>query len=803
MRSGPLLLLWCLVFPLPVRAEPNVPSFSCAFFERGLAGLASFAPERPLPIGNKTVIFFRARFLDDQDDPISLEEARATLTEVSNVFERVSFGLFHLGWSVSPVLALTKERSAYANFQGFDTFIADVRQAALAAGIDYLDYDFDIVRHTGVSTFQGGNANLGFRGAQVQAPGAVIIVHELGHNFGLSHANTWDTALPVFAGASPPLPSNFGSIPDPRAIPFDPDSLIGHDSVIGPGTATEYGDAWDFMGSGDSQFSGLYKRYLGWLPDAAIAEPGGIVTTNRIYAPDTATLDPARKYAVRIGPPQITPAGSREYWIEIPFQRESPPTPTGVLVRWVSPAPFQESSLLLDPVAGFPGDRNDIVLPPGQTFSDGRAGIHATVVAFGGEKEERWVEIAVFHGQFDSNHPPALALTASAPAVEPNEAVEFRATASDPNGDALSWRWDFGDGTSETAPERVTRIWRRSGDFVVRCEVTDRKGQTASAHLPVAVGPRTTFRVSGRVLDDAGAPLAGARVHNGRWDPRAPGQVYAGTLSDSTGAYTLTGNKPGIYTNGAFHFGHRMIRRPPLVISNSDISGIDFVAVRLPQVSVQPPGKSPLLESAGFADAFIFSRTGPADQPLPVSFRLGGTALSGRDYIRPLIDRVIIPAGAQTAVLRLAILDDAAPEAEETIVIDLAYPSQAQRRDAAGELFDVYFPGWELADVAGTIVWTQTDPAYLPAQEGRAEVVILDNDAALALTLSAQQIPGNAVRLTLKGPPGSTLALEESVDFNRWTRISTHLLDQSNTAAVVSVPISDSGLRFYRTSRDP
>ena len=85
--------------------------------------------------------------------------------------------------------------------------------------------------------------------------GTGVAGHEIGHNYGLNHANSWDTS---------------------------------DASVIGSGTSTEYGDSFDTMGSasaGNNHFNARYKNYLNWLTtnDVITATSNG---TYRIYAHD-------------------------------------------------------------------------------------------------------------------------------------------------------------------------------------------------------------------------------------------------------------------------------------------------------------------------------------------------------------------------------------------------------------------------------------------------------------------------------------------------------------------------------------
>ena len=102
----------------------------------------------------------------------------------------------------------------------------------------------------------------------------------------------------------------------------------------------------------------------------------------------------------------------------------------------------------------------------GRTCSDRKTGIHVTVVGKCGTAPES-IEVFVSRGSFPMNLPPLLVLTASAAAVVPGAPVEFNTAASDPNGDALVFAWDFGDGNFTNGPA-ATYEWSAAGHYLVR-----------------------------------------------------------------------------------------------------------------------------------------------------------------------------------------------------------------------------------------------------------------------------------------------------------------------------------------------
>jgi len=71
--------------------------------------------------------------------------------------------------------------------------------------------------------------------------------------------------------------------------------------------------------------------------------------------------------------------------------------------------------------------------------------------------------------------------------------VDFRSTTTDPDGDSLTHRWDFGDGTTsrEVSP---SHDFARAGEYVVVLQVTDRRGAVAQVTVTVVI------QLAGRVV---------------------------------------------------------------------------------------------------------------------------------------------------------------------------------------------------------------------------------------------------------------------------------------------------------------
>jgi len=103
------------------------------------------------------------------------------------------------------------------------------------------------------------------------------------------------------------------------------------------------------------------------------------------------------------------------------------------------------------------------------------------------------------------NRQPVCRVTVAARA-QVGEAVTFDASAStDPDGDPLTYTWDFDDGTAParvTVP-RTTHAYTRAGNYTAKVTVDDGRGGTCSATAPVSVVLRVVLQEKGgKVLFD-------------------------------------------------------------------------------------------------------------------------------------------------------------------------------------------------------------------------------------------------------------------------------------------------------------
>ena len=419
-------------------------------------------------LGTKRLLYYRVRFQDDANDPGTAEEAGEDLLRANAILRRMSYGSYGFTWAITPVLALAQTRDGYGA-KGPDALLDDTRAAALNAGFDYQQFDLDVVRYQPVPGFRGGMGNLGRRGAWLQVAGAEVLVHELGHNLGLSHANFWDTGTPSDSPKiSPPFPSNVNEGREGHA--FDEDSLIGHESLIGPGSSQEYGDLFDLMGTGGAtdDFNAAYKHRLGWLTDAqvlAVTQSG----TYRLYAFDTQPALTNHVCALRVGSQALTPIAGRPYWIQFRACADAHPgVENGVQILW-GDGPIQDgSSQLIDTTPGTSSRQIDATLLPGRTFADPLRQWRITPVARGGPGPDVWMDVAIQLGEPATNQALALILTADTLTPAPGDTVSLQAKAAGATPETLLYAWDLGDGAFVGNSNQVWKSWPKPGEYVVR-----------------------------------------------------------------------------------------------------------------------------------------------------------------------------------------------------------------------------------------------------------------------------------------------------------------------------------------------
>lgn len=206
----------------------------------------------------------------------------------------------------------------------------------------------------------------------------------------------------------------------------------------------------------DRDLNPFWKWQMGWLPDANIATPVAS-GTYRIHAFDQPALEAGKNYALR-----VVRDPSRVYWfsyrasitneeslwsnngLEVRIGGESVPA-TGGHTTLFDMTPGSRGLANIPSVTNNPyATLYDAPLAIGRTYSDNEANLHVTPVKKAGTAPES-LDVVLNYGPFPGNSAPTASISPATLTLAAGVAQTFTATASDGNGDALSYYWEFDD----------------------------------------------------------------------------------------------------------------------------------------------------------------------------------------------------------------------------------------------------------------------------------------------------------------------------------------------------------------------
>ncbi|MEO7318696.1 MAG: Calx-beta domain-containing protein [Chthoniobacteraceae bacterium] len=687
--------------------------------------------------GVRSVLYIRVAFPETRKEPQTEAAAYDMMRQVNDFMVENSYGNLYLLTTVTPLVIVPRTEAFYKGGGGDESVLqTDAQTAARNLGYDFAKYDHDIVAYNGGPGTFGGLGYVGSRGIWIRTITVGVTSHELGHNLGLWHANSWDT---------------------------------GGASTIGSGANVEYGNVFDTMGTtsaGDRHFNAAHKDKLNWLPRQSFVHQVYTSGTYRIHAFDQPRLDPGSRYALMVQKDR-----GRQYRAE--FRQKSFGGNTwirdGILLNWNPWTDSNGGTHLLDTTPGSPDDRLDAGIVIGRTFSDIESGIHITPIGKGGTTPES-MDVVVNLGAFPGNQPPTAIVNAGTLSTEIGTPVSFTVTASDPDGDALSYAWDFGDKTfSNTNSASVSKSWAAAGEYVVRCVVSDMKGHTASDSAVVHVGAPATFRVSGQITID-GQRLADVRVSNG-----LTGASYIGTSTDSDGSYTLTGLTAGSLTVTPALYGYTFTTgfTNPVTVG-PDFTAADFTATKAVAVTLTV-SDSDCVEGNTDTGSFRLTRTGPTTSPLNVTCfnPPRGSAAAGFDYTfaptalpssSSLYYTVTIPADQSSLDIIVTAIDDTQLEGPETVTLELVARSGYVIGGAESETLtiqdsDTALPLVTLSPMDGDASEAGDTASFLVTRTGSTATSLAVNFTVSGTSTATQGVDYATIGTQLTIPAGSSSAL--------------------------------------------
>lgn len=691
--------------------------------------------------GQKTILYMRLAFPDDQTFPNTEDQAYQDLNDLNNFFVKASHGTFSVQGVVTPVLMMPQTKvwysipapagggSAATPPKVLSELYAHARLAAAEAGYYFADYDWDCIRFTTIpGASWGGLGSVGARNVWLQSDGLGVIGHEFGHNLGLMHANFWDTT----PGAAP------GGTQEPS-------SAAGHNTSNGTGASIDYGDFFCMMGIG---FPGQYNQYhkwnLGWIADSAVTMFNGTTnasSTIRLYAMDAPLVLQNRQHAIR-----IRRTADREYWFQYRTEiAANQYLQNGLQVLWsgnaVSAAQNGDSELL-DMTPNSTLGKTDSALPIGQTFHDPQINLFITPLNRTGSGSNAFMDVVVNIGHFPTNVAPVFgSLSANTVAIAPGGSVTFTAAVTDANNDQLAYHWDFADQSVSTNTSVISHTFANAGEYVVRCVATDMKGGTASKSIIVTVGNPGTFRISGIVRFEQGfAPVADVRVDNG-----LTGGNYGYSYTDSDGRFTLVNLPNGTYNIGAYKYGFHFepfsgTHPENIVINNVNDTATIWNASRLPVVTIsnitsvaEGAFSTVVLNRSGstnagldvvlitpFADTFLFnSATVTTDFTQTNGVLVAQTNANDTNIV---LLKVTFPPAVTNLTLTFSNVNDGVYEGPEHFFVDLADPYHFPNAFFQNPVFVTNYPmipGWRLNANPQTYAYLptstviRTDPPYV------------------------------------------------------------------------------------------
>jgi pimeloyl-ACP methyl ester carboxylesterase len=527
--------------------------------------------------------------------PWPVEEIRREAIEASDAWiRRSSFGKAWLTGSVAPWLEIEHRADDCDPVR----LATKARAAATGRGIDLRAYDRLVYLHP-----RGGCPWSGLAGTDdLWLNGALrwkVVVHELGHTWGLDHANALECGAEGCRGV-------------------------------------EYGDPYSPMGRGDSDFTAFEKFRLGWISDVLPARSG---------EPATVELGPLERPTAL---PQafVARSAAGQFWLEY---RSDPGAQAGGVVVHAdatpSGRPFSSQPNLLVADAAAPGRS---ALAAGERFAV--AGSFAVVVtslaADSARFEFAWT---------DETPPRAPAIRVPAKVRAATGRVVVRWRGADTRGSGLShFDVSLAGRTRRVEPDvlgleqRLSFSLPAAGRHTVTVTAVDRAGNRSSAARRFVVVGRRSARVFRARIDVGGYRLAvecrgvgtpavvfdaGLNEAGGSWSPILPevARLTRACAYDRAGlgaSERRRGRTPA--TSGTIVDELRTLLRRAGIAGQYVLVGHSFGGVNMHLYGTRHAAETAGLVFVDAADAEALGTRGVgSDGPEPVDFRPAADELRG------------------------------------------------------------------------------------------------------------------------------------------------------------------------------
>ena len=585
-------------------------------------------------IGNFRCLYIRITYPDQMKAPNTEDSGATDMRNVARYYLESSYGRMTTTSTVTPLVVLPHSQAWYiakdATVDGLGLVHSDARAEARKLGYDSNQYTCTIVRVNGGPRLSGISWG-GGSSVWVSWDGMDVLNHECGHSLGRNHANYWATT---------------------------------DGTAYGTGANQEYGNGFDVMGGGGgfgAHYNTISKRALGWLSDPYVHRPAANANgVYRIVAYDQPQLEEGKRYALRVAKDSV-----RNYYIEYHPAYGGQLTDSALVIyNWSA---LGNAGHLLDTTPGTPSGKSDGGIAIGRTYSDPESDQHFTVLGKNATTPPS-LDIQYLRGPFPGNQAPTVSLSASATTISAGGSITFTATASDPDGDPLSYWWESSDGLASSNSAVFTRSFASTTQMTVMLTVSDMKGRTARRHVVVNVGAHGRGAVTGNITV-AGQPLAGVLITS---------DTSKYCYTDSDGNYALSNLTTGARTLTAVYPGHTFTAgfANPITVTTGTNTG-NWTAAANTFVTLT---KTADATEGGANGSFTLTRTGSTAADLIVELApVGGTATLTTDYtFSPAMTddgsfkTFTIPAGQASLVVNVVPVDDASAEGPETVILQLA-----------------------------------------------------------------------------------------------------------------------------------
>lgn len=211
------------------------------------------------------------------------------------------------------------------------------------------------------------------------------------------------------------------------------------------------------------------------------------------------------------------------------------------------------------------------------------------------------------------------------------DAVLFASNSSDPDGEALSHTWNFGDNTPQSTQRNPSHAYATPGQKTVRLTVNDGHGgvddltKTITVRDPSAATASFTVSPESPVADETvtftstSTPSAGQTISSQNWDLDSDGQYDDGSGKTVTRKF----DSPGVY---------RVALR---VVQANGNPAIAEGTVRVGRIAESPPSSSPPSTTPNTTSGKRPRGRPSLMSPFPV-VRLVGAAYLGRTVVSVL-----------------------------------------------------------------------------------------------------------------------------------------------------------------------